>query len=129
MTHDPKDVLNTWMKCVNEADLEPLLALYADDAILLPTFSAVSIRDQPGREAYFERLAQREGLSVRLHDRTLRIHPASDTISIVSGVYSWQFELEEEKMTFEARFTYVIDTARKNPILHHHSSQLPRNLS
>jgi len=130
MFNEPREILDTWMHAVNErTSLQPLLNLYDENAILLPTFSAQTIRDQNARQHYFERLTEREGLTVKLHERTLRIVPAGESISIISGIYSWQFDLEEEKMTFEARFTYVIDLSRQNPILHHHSSQIPRNLS
>ena len=32
----------------------------------------------------------------------------------------------DEVVTVEARFTYVLDLSLTSPILHHHSSQLPR---
>jgi hypothetical protein len=44
------------------------------------------------------------------------------------GIYCWRFAVDGEPLSFEARFSYFMDTARPRPILHHHSSQIPRML-
>ena len=36
---EPQAILKTWMDAVNAGDLEGLLALYDDSAVLIPTFS------------------------------------------------------------------------------------------
>ncbi|MGE9291937.1 MAG: DUF4440 domain-containing protein, partial [Puniceicoccales bacterium] len=63
-----------------------------------------------------------------LHEKTLKIQEVQERIVMLSGIYNWRFVVDEELLNFEARFTYVMDPASAHPILHHHSSQLPRTL-
>jgi len=37
----PLDILNQWMQAANQTDVEKLLALYDQNATLIPTFSNV----------------------------------------------------------------------------------------
>lgn len=46
----------------------------------------------------------------------------------ISGIYNWRFLVVGEALNFEARFDYLIDLKKTSPILHHHSSQIPRAL-
>jgi hypothetical protein len=78
---------------------------------------------------YFEQLATRQGVGVKLHDKSLRTQLMSDTLHTLSGVYSFEFEVDQVLLSFPSRFTFVVDLSREKPILHHHSSQVPRNLS
>jgi len=123
-----RDILNRWIQTVNAGNVAEVVALYADGASLLPTFSASTIRTQADRTRYFEALGKRPNLSVSLHEPTFHEDKLTDTLSAVSGMYSFRFEVDRQLLTFEARFTYVIDTAQTAPILHHHSSQIPRSL-
>lgn len=123
-----KELLTHWIKCVNAGDVDAVVALYAENATLIPTFSARTIRSQARRVEYFQSLGARPNLSVTLHESSFHEQKLTDTISALSGIYAFQFELDEQLLTFEARFSYVIDTARPDAILHHHSSQIPRAL-
>lgn len=38
MIKKPKDMLEQWMKAVNNADVKTLLNLYDNNAVLIPTF-------------------------------------------------------------------------------------------
>lgn len=125
----PINTLHRWITAVNKGDLNTLTALYADDSVLMPTFSARTIQTSEQRRNYFEQLASREGLTVSLHPKTIHTIPVSPTAAIIGGIYLWQFVIDDESLNFEARFSYLIDTALPHPILHHHSSQIPRNLS
>jgi hypothetical protein len=64
-----------------------------------------------------------------LHENTLRIHELGEGKELVSGIYRFEFKIDREPLVFEARFSLVIDRASPSPILHHHSSQLPRTLT
>lgn len=121
-----KSVLNDWLNAVNSADVEKLIALYDQSAILTPTFSNRILKSPEERREYFLKLASRENLSISLHENTLAIQELSDNIHILSGIYNWKFKVDGELLNFEARFTYVIDISKRNPIIHHHSSQIPR---
>ncbi len=124
----PEDLLKTWVRYVNNGELDELLALYREDAILIPTFSN-RILDTPEKiRVYFEKLTSREDLSVTVHEKTIAIHTISDTVYSVSGIYCWRMAVDGELLSFEARFSYVLDLSNKSPIIQHHSSQIPRML-
>lgn len=123
------DVLDAWIAAVNAKDLDTLLGLYADEHVLLATFSPHMIRSDEDTRQYFVQLASREGLGVRLHTRTLAEQRLGDQYSVLVGIYTWNFEIDDDPISFASRFTFVIDIEADQPIVHHHSSQLPRTLS
>lgn len=117
-----------WVEAINSGRLADVLALYAEDAVLLPTFSPRVLRTPERRRDYFERLAAQPGLNVMLHEKTFRVQNVG-ALEVCSGIYCFRMEIDEALLSFEARFSYVIDPQAAHPILHHHSSQIPRNLS
>jgi hypothetical protein len=124
----PKEILGQWIQAVNNGDIESLLALYDSQAVLIPTFSNRLLNTPNKLREYFEKLVSREELSIALHEKTLIVQILQNNIVILSGIYNWRFAVDGELLNFEARFSYVIDLARPNPILHQHSSQIPRML-
>lgn len=128
MIKKPKDVLEEWIKAVNDGDIESLLCLYDNEAVLIPTFSNRLLNTPDKLKNYFEKLGSREELSIALHEKTLLIQELENQIYTLSGIYNWRFAVDGELLNFEARFSYVIDLSKTNPILHHHSSQIPRTL-
>jgi len=124
-----RDVLDTWIESVNTRQLDRVLSLYSTDHILLATFSPHVIRDDAATQQYFVQLASREGLNVRLHERTLTEQVLSDHSSVLSGIYTFSFEIDGEPLSFASRFSFVVDLAESQPIRHHHSSQIPRTLN
>jgi hypothetical protein len=117
-----------WIGSVNERDLEGLLALYDDDAVLIPTFSNRILRGPERIAGYFEMLCSRDALSIALREKTLVMQPIGRALHSLCGIYCWRFAVDGELLNFEARFSYVLDLDRTKPILHHHSSQIPRTL-
>lgn len=124
----PRDILAQWMKAVNNGDVESLLGLYDSQAVLIPTFSNRLLNTPAKLREYFERLSSREELSIALHEKTLIIQELQNQVALLSGIYNWRFSVDGELLNFEARFSYVLDISRHSPILHHHSSQIPRML-
>ena len=128
MIKTPRDILEQWMQSVNNGNVEKLLNLYDKDAVLIPTFSNRLLNTPDKLKNYFEKLGSREELSIALHEKTLLIQELENRIYTLSGIYNWRFAVDGELLNFEARFSYVIDLSKTNPILHHHSSQIPRTL-
>jgi hypothetical protein len=126
MAVDAREKLDQWLHAVNQADVAQVLACYQDDAVLLPTFSNKSLRGEAGLRDYFERLGSRPNLRVELHDKTLTIQSLAGDGHALGGIYRWGFEVDGEDLSFEARFTFVLDG--DGLIVHHHSSQVPRML-
>ena len=125
---EPQAILKTWMDAVNAGDLEALLALYDDSAVLIPTFSNRLLIKPEAISDYFARLCSREELSIALHDKTLHVQDVGGNVHAMNGIYCWRFAVDGELLSFEARFSYMLDLARAQPIVHHHSSQIPRML-
>jgi len=128
MMKTPQEVLEQWMQAVNKGDVEGLLGLYDRDAVLIPTFSNRLLNTPDKRREYFEKLGSRDELSIALHVKTLIAQEIQNQIFSLSGIYNWRFAVDGELLNFEARFSYVISLSRPKPILHHHSSQIPRTL-
>jgi len=128
MHKTPEGVLQTWMTAINCGDIDGLLALYDEKAVLFPTFSNRLISGPAKIRAYFESLGSREDLSLALHEKTVTVQPVNGSVYSMSGIYCWRFAVDGELLSFEARFSYVMDLDLPSPILHHHSSQIPRML-
>lgn len=126
MTLTIENFLEQWMLTVNSLDIEKLLTFYNKKAVLIPTFSN-RLLDQPEKiRNYFNTLCDRKELNITLHEKKSIIQPIKDNIYSLSGIYCWRFMVDGELLSFEARFSYVIDLDQSNPIMHHHSSQIPR---
>jgi len=128
MFNDPKQVLKPWLNGVNSGNLNDVVSLYSENAVMLPTFSSKCLATTADIRAYFERLADQKSLHVQLHEKTLIVQDFSPHLHSASGIYGWQFELEGEILDFEARFTFTIDLNLSRPIVHHHSSQVPQTI-
>jgi len=128
MFEQPAQILDTWLEGVNSGALAKVASLYSQNALLLPTFSNRRLQTPKDIEAYFADLGSHEGLSVFLHPNMTVIQRLSESIHCLGGLYCWKFEIEKELLSFEARFTFLVDLAFNAPIIHHHSSQVPRSL-
>jgi len=124
----PEDILGKWLSCVNNADIEGLLSLYHEDAVLIPTFSNRLLCTPERIREYFERLTARDELSIALHEKTLLTQKFGQDMYLVCGIYCWRFAIDDELLSFEARFSYSLNLSLEKPITHHHSSQIPRTL-
>ena len=126
MRQHPEQILHEWMDAVNTGNVPDLTALYDPSAVLIPTFSSRLLKTPEMIEEYFIRLGSREELSVALHEKTVISQTLGDQIYALSGIYCWRFAIDGELLNFEARFNYMLDLKKPSPIMHHHSSQIPR---
>ncbi len=124
-----EEVLFQWVSRVCSGSPDDIAALYQESAVLVPTFSPHTVTTPEGVRGYFGLLATREGLGVRLHNKALRKQALSETLFALSGIYSFEFEVDQVLLSFPSRFSFVVDISLERPIIHHHSSQVPRNLS
>lgn len=124
-----REVIQLWLDAVNQRRTDEVLALYSPEALLLPTFSPHTLWTTEKRRGYFDQLASRPGMEVSLHEKTLKIQVVGPGVEMLTGIYRFQFAIDDEPLVFEARFSYLIDLNQAAPILHHHSSQIPRTLS
>lgn len=116
------------MAAINQGDVEGVVSLYDKSAVLVPTFSNRVIKTPEKIREYFHKLGSRDELGIALHETTLTVQSLHDDIHVLVGIYCWRFDVEGELFSFEARFTYILDMKLESPIVHHHSSQIPRVL-
>lgn len=124
----PKEFLTAWLNAVNKGEIEDILALYNENAVLIPTFSNKVLDGRTKIRSYFEQLKTRDRLSVDLHEKFINIQETAQNIFALSGIYCWRYDVDGELLSFEARFSFVLDFSLTSPIIHHHSSQIPRML-
>lgn len=122
------DILKQWMDGINTKNVEKLINLYDDKAVLIPTFSNRILNTPDKIKGYFEKVGAKDGLSITIHEKTLIVQEIDNKVYNLNGIYTWHFIIDDEPMTFEARFSYVFDLKKQKPIINHHSSQIPRTL-
>ena len=128
MFDQPIDVLKTWLGFANAGDVDGLMSLYNAQAILIPTFANRLLHTPEKIRGYFEKLAGRAELSIALHQKPLVVQPLRERMHSLCGIYCWRFAVDEELLSFEARFSLLLDLDQESPIINHHSSQIPRTL-
>ena len=102
---------------------EPILACYADEAVLQGTLSSefrktpVDIRD------YFEPFYEFTERKVEFHHQHIRVYGGT---AVCSGTYSFSWESEGSQKKVKARFSFTcVNTSGRWQIVDHHSSVLP----
>ena len=126
MCDKPKETLDQWVLMVNALEVDSVLALYDENAVLLPTFSDTLRTDKAGIRGYFEKLREENGVKVWLDEESVMEQALANGLHAISGIYHWRLGGDEGAVVIEARFTFVMNLKLSSPILHHHSSQLPQ---
>ena len=124
-----EDVLSAWITGICNGAIDMVEALYHENAVLVPTFSPHTVNTTEGIRNYFEQLATRDNLQVRLYEKSLKKQFLGGKAWILGGIYAFEFEVDQLLLTFPSRFTFAVNLEYEKPIIHHHSSQVPRNLS
>jgi len=122
------DVLQVWIDGINTGNINKSINLYNEKAVLIPTFSNRLLDTKDKIKDYFNKVAEKEDLSITVHDNTIINQEIGNKIFSLTGNYNWCFSIDGELFNFEARFSFVIDLSKDAPIVNHHSSQIPRTL-
>lgn len=112
-------LFDQWNAALQTGDPKQVTALYAEDAILLPTVSN-QVRHNPEEiEDYFVRFLAKVPVG-KIDEANVRM---INDVAINSGVYTFSFA---DGSTVQARFTFVyIRKGEQWRITEHHSSQMP----
>lgn len=129
MKNTPEKILERWIEYVNKLEVDNVVGLYDGASTILPTFSPHSLSTPQHIREYFTQLSTRKNISVTIHNETLRKHEIGENKYVLVGIYSFIFMVDDVSLTFPSRFTFILDLSKEKPILHHHSSQIPRTLS
>ena len=121
MNHDDVVALfDTWNSALATLDPDTVTALYADNAVLLPTVSNRVRHDHAEIRDYFVGFLQKSPQGV-IDESNVNV--LSDTHATNSGVYTFTFG---DGSTVTARFSYLyVATTDGWKILQHHSSAMP----
>ena len=119
-----KQKIQQWADTVSSGELEQMMALYIDNAVLLPTFSNTIATTNQQRHAYLTRLTGFEGLKVNIDDIVdIRL---SDALYVGSGNYTFSYKANGKQVHDAARFTFVFQQDDNDLKIHtHHSSIRP----
>jgi len=116
-----QELFTAWDAALRTRDPDTVVALYAPDAVLLPTFSNQVRRSPEAIRSYFVKFLVR-GPSASVEDGSVRVY---GDVAVHSGIYAFAFSSGPLRDA-RARFTFVYrresDAWR---IVEHHSSAMP----
>jgi hypothetical protein len=119
------DIPNQWTDLLNEGNLEGVLSLYEEKALLMATFDAEPLMRPAQRREYFENFMKRPGAGVEVDPSTLSHKPLSSDLYQATGHYTFFYEEADVLVRQNARFTFIVSIKDSHLILHHHSSLVP----
>ena len=120
-----EEFVQLWAKYVNALDVPSIVGLYNEETVLLPTFSPKVVRAEEDLTQYFTNLGSKAGLAIHLDEETFNCVHIENKSYVLTGFYTFEFEVDGVLTQFPSRFTFVIDLAREKPVLQHHSSVVP----
>ncbi|PPV06521.1 hypothetical protein XBLMG947_2698 [Xanthomonas bromi] len=101
-------MLLRWAETVGRRDIDAVLALYAPDAILVPTLSDdIRGRDED-RRAYFATFLAADGLSCGITVQKKRVSARLGTV-VIGGLYTFVFERDGVSEPVHARFLFTFE--------------------
>jgi hypothetical protein len=127
LVSDPYALLfvTNWGAALENGRLVELLAMYDEDAVLVPTFSSEILKGHESLSVYFTSLMSYPNLEVGVHEEiNQNCHEGHRAIS---GHYTFSWGADPENRTSkDARFTFAIEEEGSTWTIHaHHSSVNP----
>ena len=119
----PESVLEQWAQCFNNGDLDGITRLYHIDSTLLPTFKPVLMNSIDQISGYFSAAIGGKAsidFNVKKSIRT----ELSESTYLMTGSYIFCLPSKGGE-EYESWYSFVIDTDKDSPIMHHHSSRVP----
>ena len=126
MVEEVRAAYERWIEAVTGGDPDAVLGLYAEDAVLMATFSpAPRAKPQELRE-YFIHFTALPGLRASTSEAITRIY---GDVATHDGLYTFTYRKDGEVAEVPARFSFIF---RKRDdrwlIAGHHSSQVPPSI-
>ncbi|NIE73530.1 DUF4440 domain-containing protein [Pantoea sp. Ap-967] len=117
-----KAALYRWAETIATRDTDKVLALYAPDAILVPTLSN-EVRDcHDSRRNYFENFLANDGLVCDVQVFKKRVSRKLGTV-VVGGLYTFAYRDNGELRIVPARFLFTFERIDEQWLITgHHSS-------
>lgn len=112
-------LFDQWNQALNTGDAKQVTALYADEAVLLPTISNEVRTDHKAIERYFTAFLKQRPRGA-INQSNARLH---QDLAFNSGIYTFTLHNNTQ---IQARFTFVYRLTKGEwKIIEHHSSQMP----
>ncbi|MCC4587259.1 DUF4440 domain-containing protein [Xanthomonas sp. NCPPB 1067] len=116
-------MLLRWTETVGRRDIDAVLALYAPDAILVPTLSDDIRGRDADRRAYFASFLAADGLSCGVTVQKKRVSAKLGTV-VIGGLYTFVFERGGVSEPVHARFLFTFEEIEGRWLITgHHSSR------
>lgn len=110
-----------WNNALQTGIPKNVVALYDDDALLLPTISNKVCHNHEEIEEYFINFIAREPVG-KIEESNIKVF---DQLAMNSGIYTFSFKGDTK---VQARFTFVYKwNGDRWLIIKHHSSQMPES--
>jgi hypothetical protein len=124
--NDITNLLKVWLERLSHKDLEGILALYSNDAALMPTLRNKIHKTPAERKEYFEFFLN----FPELHGEILTQYPRQyGDVAINTGVYKFIFSRAGQETEIFARFSFSYKKEKdKWLIIDHHSSAFPEEI-
>ena len=122
-----KNLPEIWNEFVNAGDVDSVCSLYAEDARLLATFASSPIDNPNGIREYFVGFTARSGAGVKLDEQGALRQQVADQCHLYTGTYCFFHGEGDDKQSFPARYSFLVDEKDDPKILHHHSSLIPNS--
>ena len=119
----PESVLEQWAQCFNNGDLDGITRLYHIDSNLLPTFKPVLMNSRDQISGYFS-AAIGGNASIEFNVKKSIKTELSESTYLMTGSYIFCLPTKGGEK-YVSWYSYVIDTSKDSPIIHHHSSRVP----
>lgn len=124
--HVAEDLFNQWNEALKTGSASKVAALYAEDAILLPTVSNLPRTTPAEIEDYFSHFLEKKPVGI-IKQRNIKqgCNKLTD-----AGVYDFEIVSGGKKEVVAARYTFVYEYRQDQwKIVHHHSSVMPETKS
>ncbi|HUY69211.1 MAG TPA: SgcJ/EcaC family oxidoreductase [Alphaproteobacteria bacterium] len=121
-----RQCLDRWIAAVGNGSSIPVTALYAPDAVLLPTFDGKVLATPATRRFYLTAFKARKGLKAKVDECHIRM--LGEDAAMANGLYTFRYkDADGEITTVRARFTFVYARQPSGEwlIVAHHSSHAP----
>jgi uncharacterized protein (TIGR02246 family) len=119
-TDEVSQLFERWNKALSTGDPVKVVALYAEDSLLLPTVSNKPRRTVNEKEDYFRHFLEKKP-SGRVNERFIQ---SGCNTAVDAGLYTFTFA--ETGQSIEARYTFTYRwTGSQWLITSHHSSAMP----
>ena len=120
----PAEFIQEWMEAVCSNDVNTIISLYKEDAVLLGTLDKNVRKGRDEIKQYFDFFVKLKPCG----KITELVEEDYGRVCVVNGTYDFNLTENNKSVVAPARFTFVLERAEMKWIIQsHHSSKQPKN--